>query len=312
MGETGAGLARCIRRNDGLLLRSEQKHLPDASVVLRTLQRQNVILRLERGVYAERATYDAMTPWQRFDLRAKALGLASGRVLAGYSAAAVWGLWRYSSTPRQQTLYRRNGGRTRTGIREIHHNLPEAEVTGTHLRATTVLRTIADLTCLHGFGAGFVAACSALRQELTTREKLAAYDTTGMEGLADWPRIVSQATGEVQSALEAVFLAQAVFFGDFGLIPQVSVRGRNGRTYAVDFGVTGTDRLVELDGRGKYGESAPEQEFNLRKEKERADNLPTQPDRFGWSEVFSLRAYRHMLQRLGLAPRGALPQIHRE
>ncbi|MFC6146760.1 hypothetical protein [Corynebacterium nasicanis] len=271
-----------------------------------------MIVRLERGVYVEAETYAALKPWQRFDLQAKALGLASGRVLAGYSAAAAWGLWRYCSVPRQQMLYRRNGGRPRRGIREIHHNLADAEVTGTHFRATTVPRTIADLTRIHGFGAGFVAACSALRQKLLTREALAAYDTTGKEGLAHWPLIVEKATDQVESALEAAFLAQAVFFGDFTLTPQVRVRGKNGTVFLVDFQVDGTDKLVELDGRGKYGDSAQEQEFNLQKEKDRADNLPTQPERFGWSEVMSLRAYRSLLQRLGLEARRDLPQIHRE
>ncbi|MDO5670074.1 MAG: hypothetical protein Q4G50_08730 [Corynebacterium sp.] len=312
MGDIGAGLARCTRRSDGLLLRNEQKHLPDASAVLRALERQKVIVRLERGVYVEAATYEELKPWERFDLQAKALGMASGRVLAGYSAAAAWGLWRYSVVPRQQMLYRRNGGRPRRGIKEIHHNLSDAEVTGTHFNATTIERTIADLTRIHGFGAGFVAACSALRQKLVTREELAAYDTTGKEGLAHWALIVETATDAVESALEAAFLAQTVLFGDFTLIPQVSVRGKNGKVYVVDFQVEGTDKLMELDGRGKYGDSAQEQEFNLQKEKERSDNLPTQPDRFGWKEVISLQAYRTMLHRLGLWHRWDLPQIHRE
>lgn len=312
MGDLEAALARCMRREDHLLLRSEQKHLPDASAVLRLLEKSGVLVRLFRGVYAEREHYDALKPWEQFDLQAKALGEASGRVLAGYSAAAVWGLWRYEPTPGLHELYRgkRGGKKTRPGTRDVNYTLSPADITGHHLQATTVLRTLVDLTRLHGFGAGFVAACSALRDDRITREELAAYDTTGREGLAHWPLVVEKATPEVESALEAAFLAQAVLFGDFVLIPQVSVRGHNGKTYVVDFQVEGTEKYVEVDGRGKYGASISEQEFNLKKEKERADNLPFRPERFGWAEVMSLQAYRRMADQLGCWRRWDLPQIH--
>lgn len=315
MSDTDDRLARCVRREGGLILRSEQKHLPDASNVLRTLTHHRVIERLGRGVYVEKARLDALRPWERYDLEATALGESSTRILAGYSAAAVWGLWRYEATPRRHAFYRPGGGSrrtTRTSLRQVYHALRPGDVVGERLRATSLERTIVDLTRMNGFGAGFVAACGALRDGLTDRERLQPYDTRGGEGLAHLPQIISRATGEVESLLEAAFLAQAVFFGDVTLIPQVPVRGRNGRTYAVDFGVEGHEDLIELDGRGKYGASATEQEFHLGREKERADNLPTRPHRFGYGDVMSLRAYWQMLQRLRRSPRLHLPQIHRE
>lgn len=306
------GLHRCVRREDGLILRKEQKHLPDASNVLRTLVRRGHLVKLSRGAYLEASTLRELRPWERYDLEAKALGESTGRILAGYSAAAVWKLWRYEPTPVGHAVYRNGGGRKLAAspqVRQVHYTLAAKDVTGRHLKATTVERTLVDLTRLHGFGAGFVAACSALRQGLVTRESLSDYDVRGKEGLAHWPRLVGKVTGQVQSALEAVFLAQSVFFGDFTLVPQVSVRGRNGRRYDVDFRVEGTERYVELDGRGKYGASASEQEFTLKKEKERADNLPPL-ERFGWSEVMNMQAYRRMLHLLGLVHRWDLPRIH--
>ena len=315
MGDRDERLARCVRRDDGLILRGDQKHLPDASNVLRVLESHRVITRLGRGIYAETGKYQALHTWERYDLQARALGETSRRILAGYSAAAVWGLWRYSHTPTRHAFYRPGGGAqkcTDRTLRQVFYVLRPGDVTGEHLKATSIERTVVDLTRMNGFGAGFVAACSALRLELTTSDQLRAYDTTGKEGLAHWPLLVEKATGVVESALEAVFLAQSVFHGDFELIPQVPVRGRNGKRYVLDFGVAGTDEFVELDGRGKYGASISEQEFSLRKEKERADNLPVQPERFGWAEVMDHRAYRRMLHKLGLVHRWDLPPIHRE
>lgn len=304
-------LSRCNRRDDGLLLRKDQTHLPDISRILRVLVKNRVLRRLHAGTYVETEKYDALLPWHRYDLQARALGVSSGRILGGYSAAAAWGLWRYEPTPSQHEVYRPGGGRKPQPARvtQLFHRLPAAEVTGTTMRATTVLRTLVDLTRLHGFGAGFVAACSALRQGLVTREQLASYDVTGMEGLAHWSLVVEKATGEVESALEAVFLAQSVFYGGFALIPQVPVRGKNGRNYAVDFRVEGTDIYVETDGRGKYGASISEQEFSLKKEKERADNLPVSPERFGYDAVMSGKAYRTVLRLAGRVNQ-VLPRIH--
>lgn len=315
MEEVDPGLARCVRRNDGLILRSEQKHLPDASNVLRTLLNRGVLTRLRRGAYVETRAWAQLKPWERFDLEAKALGESACRILAGYSAAAVWGLWRYQSTPPRHEVYGFGGGtrlKSDPQVRQVHYNLSRKDITGQHLKATAIDRTIVDLTRLHGFGAGFVAACSALRQDLTTLERLRAYDISGMEGLAHWPLVLEHATGVVESALEAVFLAQVVFFGDFQVIPQVVVRGKNGKNYHVDFRVDGSDELIEVDGRGKYGASESEQEFNLAREKERADNLPRQPHRFGHKDVMSLQAYRRMAQVLGLWRRWDLPLIHHE
>lgn len=179
------GLNRCVRRKDGLILRREQKHLPDASNVLRTLVGRGHLVRLSRGAYLEAAVLRGLQPWQRYDLEARALGEATGRVLAGYSAAAVWQLWRYEPTPAGHEVYRNGGGRKLAAspqFRQVHYTLAAKDVTGRHLKATTVERTLVDLTRLHGFGAGFVAACSALRQKLVTRESLAAHDIRGEGG----------------------------------------------------------------------------------------------------------------------------------
>lgn len=282
--------------------------------MIRRLERNGIVTRIGRGAYVETHRLQGLQPWEQFDLAAKAIAETTGRILGGYSAAAAWKMWRYDQTPAQHETYRNGGGARIIGppvIHQMHYVLPVTDIVSHGaIRWTSVDRTILDLARLHGFGAGFVAACSALRQGITTLDSLRSLDVTRMSGLAHWPMIVEHATGTVQSALEAIFLAQAVFFGDFTLIPQPAVKGKNGRTYHPDFGVEGHPNLIELDGRGKYGGTGTEQEFHFGREKDRADNLPVQPDRFSYSQVMRLHAYRSMLARLGLPPRAHLPPIH--
>lgn len=310
-------LDRCIRRPDGLILSRDHTFLPDRDHVLRTLVKHRRIMRLGRGAYVETEKYRALADWQRFELAARAVGAVQGRVLAGYSAAAVHGLWRYISVPASHLIYRQsNGARIKTGptLMELHTKLPDRDcVDLADLRVTGIDRTIVDLTRVHGFGAGFVAACSALRSDATTVDSLRKC-AAGMQGVGHLPLILEHATGVVESALEAVFLAQVVFFGDFEVIPQpVVVAVAGGRRYRVDFQVKGSDQFVELDGGEKYGPSEKEQKFVLWKEKQRADELAragVQPHRFRYQQVMSLEAYRGMLAVLGLLARPQLPPIH--
>lgn len=174
-------------------------------------------------------------------------------------------------------------------------------------------RTIVDLCSKHGFGAGFVAACSALRVRKTSVERLERYLASPLYGVGDLGLVLKHATGEVESPLEAIFLAQVVYFGDFQLSPQVLVIADDGREHRVDFGVKGSFYAIELDGNEKYGDVPNLQHFNLAKEKERADALThgkIKISRFDYAAVMKGDAYRTMLRRLGLPPRAVLPVIH--
>lgn len=108
-------IRRCVRNPAGLILAKEQAHLPNLHHDLRMLQKHQVLTRLCRGVYAETKILKGLTRWEVFSLNAKAVGNSHGRVLAGYSAAAVLGLWMYESHPQFQELYRQGGGRAIAG-----------------------------------------------------------------------------------------------------------------------------------------------------------------------------------------------------
>lgn len=309
-------LSQCTRRPDGLILSRDHRHLADAAGLFHTLVAHGTLTKLGRGAFVETDKYLARPNWERFDLEAKALGATKGRVLAGYSAAAAHGLWRYLPAPPSHALYRRSRGRSiRTGppLVELHAALPSHHVTTVDGQAvTSVGRTIVDLTRLYGFGAGFVATCAALRANMAGAEEIREC-ARGRRGVSALRLILERATPLPESALEAIFLAQTVFFGDFQVIPQVEVRGEGGRRYRLDFQVEGTDQFIELDGGGKYGADEREQKFVLSKEKLRADELlraGIRVNRFGYRDVVGFHAYRGMLRRLGLAPRPYLPPIH--
>lgn len=309
-------LRQCTRRPDGLMLSRDHRYLADAAGIFRTLVRHGVLLKLSRGAFVEAEKYLPLPDWGRYNLDARAVGAAEGRILAGYSAAAVHGLWRYLPVPASHTIYRRSTGhRIRTGpaLVELHAELPGHHRTTVDSQSvTTIERTIVDLTRVHGFGAGFVAACGALRAGRASIDGIRAH-AQGRRGVTHLPLLLEHATPLVESALESIFLAQTVFFGGFEVIPQVEVEGESGRKYRVDFQVEGTDQFVELDGGGKYGSAEAEQRFVLAKEKTRSDELvraSVRMNRFGYRDVVGFHAYRGMLHRLELPPRPHLPPIH--
>ncbi|MDO5668408.1 MAG: hypothetical protein Q4G50_00195 [Corynebacterium sp.] len=312
-------LDRCVIRADGLILRSDQLNMPDASNVMRMLIRHGAIVQIGRGAYVITQDYQRLRGWERFRLQAIGLGNRKGRILAGYSAAELHRLWTYDSVPQTHCLYRRaNGARIKeNGLvtsRELHFLIDDDN----HLlldgiQVTTVARTIVDLLRVHGFGAGFVAACCALRRhKITVADLESELEKTN----ARLPQelLLGNVTGVVESAQEAMFLAQVVFFGDFEVIPQVKVRGSDGTEYRVDFKVKGSTEYIELDGDEKYGADAQTQVKSLRKEKNRTHELAQEgvvPRSYNYRQVVKFHAYRGTLNALGLPPRLHLPMIHR-
>lgn len=313
-------LDRCVIRTGGLILRSEQQNMPDASNVIRMLTKHRAIVQIGRGAYVRAQDFTRLRGWEKFRLQAIGLGSRKGRTLAGYSAAELHGLWTYTTVPQTHCLYRRGNGAMikENGLitfRELHYRLEEDDcVVVDGVQVTSVARTIVDLCRVHGFGAGFVAACSALRQRRITIPELEA-ELRKTPATLPTDLLLDNATGIVESAQEAIFLAQVVFFGDFEVIPQVTVTGSDGTRFRVDFRVKGSTEHIELDGYEKYGQDAETQQFSLRKEKNRAHELAKEgvlPSSYSYRQVTEFHAYRRTLMVLGLPPRPHLPTIHRD
>lgn len=158
-----------------------------------------------------------------------------------------------------------------------------------------------------------VVAASALSQGLTSVNDIerVAQECRGL-GIRI-PDYLSQLLAlipfpaQMESALEAIFFADATLGHNLNLISQAqyTIQGQRVR---VDFKVDGHMILIELDGRGKYGESPEEQMFNFEQEKRRADLLYSLDSarifRFGFSQVLSGEAARIVAQAVAEANRG--------
>ncbi|WIM72545.1 hypothetical protein QP028_00585 [Corynebacterium suedekumii] len=236
--------AKIIERPDGLILRSDQTHLPDCNHVLRMLVKHREIRMLSR---ARMPGARPLTSFHRgADLTWKPGPWAPRG--AGYSpdtprlpCTDCGGISRFragttsTGDPREEALT------TGPRLTELHSRLlPEDTVMVDGLWCTSVDRTIADLVRVHGFGAGFVALCHALRLGLTSRENFGRF-LGGEESSGDLRTLVNRATPAVESAMEAQFLAQSVFYSDFDLIPQYAVTVEDGTVYRVDFVVEAND-----------------------------------------------------------------------
>jgi len=157
------------------------------------------------------------------------------------------------------------GWRTRAGIRVCAAGLPAEHVTvSAGLTMTSAARTVVDLARTGGFWDGLVAADSALRKKLTTKDEMRAV----IGALRHWPgirraaEVVEFADRRSESALESI--ARAVI-RDLGLPPpdlQVrlgywEVPGLPAEPIArVDFYWKEYRTVAEVDGDLKYKDPA--------------------------------------------------------
>lgn len=234
-----------------------------------------------------------------------------GRTAGGLAASALHGLWRQEAFPQVVENYRPGARRTQSSTDRFDVHLSSALPAKHRTRvrgwaATTVDRTVIDIYRRHGFRAAYLAAVSAVQQQLTgdlfLLECLEECRQLGLRGMAGFERLVAAIDTRVDSALEAIFHAQVLERAEIRVRPQAKFRAR-GRTYFVDFLVEGTLIAIELDGKGKYGQGE-EQQFQLAREKRRADDLVSYHGvrllRFGYAEVVSGQAYEEVAARLRL------------
>ena len=293
----GAGRGRttifCCARN---------RHLPGASKVLRRLLNDRVIVRLFRGACVEASFYGSCSPG-RYDLQARALGEVSGRVLVGYSAAALWKLWRYEPTPAQHESTAQRWWQAGAEHRAGGQRCPAGR--GNRQRARQgddgPARSSISRGCT-GSGRG----CRGV-QRLQQRSRESSRRTTSpawrawRTGRWWWRRRRGWWSRRWRRLSGAVGLLR-------GLHAHRRCRcGGNGGTL-IDGSRDG--EYVETDGRESHGASAGRAEFQPEEGEGRADNLPVRPERFGWAEVMSMQAYRRMLDKLGSWHRWDLPRIH--
>ena len=193
--------------------------------------------------------------------------IAPGAALSHQSAARLLGIDLLGRPKNEVTMTvpPERGWRTRAGIRVCAAGLPPEHVTVIGgLTMTTAARTVVDLARTGGFWDGLVAADSALRKKLTTKDEMRAV----IGALRHWPgirraaEVVEFADRRSESALESI--ARAVI-RDLGLPPpdlQVrlgywEVPGLPAEPIArVDFYWKEYRTVAEVDGDLKYKDPA--------------------------------------------------------
>ncbi|PRY63257.1 hypothetical protein BCF74_10290 [Knoellia remsis] len=131
---------------------------------------------------------------------------------------------------------------------------------------------LVQLAVDHGIVQGVVSADAALHRKLVTVDEL----TAAVASVEHWPRssrpramltfVDPQCESVAESRARVEFLTHGI-----RVVSQVVVRRRDGSMIGrADFGVEGTDVLVEIDGKVKYADGDPEV---LWREKRREDDM---------------------------------------
>lgn len=236
--------------------------------------RAGVLVRVRKGAYVEGRRWHAAKPWERHELRARAVvrSRAETAVLSHHSALAVRGIALHGVDDRVHLLHsdgRR--GRTDSGV-GIHRPVP-APFLGEHdgVRLVSPAAACVQVAAQFGTEAGLVSADDALHRGLMTPDDLSAAMAAirperwsrapaTMHLLAD-PRIESAAESRARWCFHVADIEQPT--------PQVVLRDEWGEPWArLDFLVEDLGVVIEVDGMAKYAERG-----DLRAEKLREDRL---------------------------------------
>jgi very-short-patch-repair endonuclease len=220
------------------------------------------LVRVRRGFYAEGSGPDVTAATAAYRL---------GAVISHASAAALWGVdvLGRSDPAVHVTRPRRCQGATRAYPDTVLHHagLPTEHVTDRDgIPVTTPARTVIDLARSQPFRAGVVAADSALRRRLCTRDELREV----LHSCRSWPgtrtarRVVAFADRRSASPLESI---SRVAFHDHRL-PAPILQALIGGLDEVDFLWERYRVIGEADGLMKYTDPQV-----LRKEKLREEGL---------------------------------------
>jgi hypothetical protein len=138
-----------LARNGLIVVRQVRPLISDPRMLVRACE-SGELVRLRRGVYLDRAQWDAKSGREQHILRIRAV-LASARrplVFAGVSAAALWGMPIEGSWPSEVTVLDewRGGGRSEPGVRRTAAGFMSArtvELQG--IVVTDLARTVLDV-----------------------------------------------------------------------------------------------------------------------------------------------------------------------
>ncbi|KGN38932.1 type IV toxin-antitoxin system AbiEi family antitoxin domain-containing protein [Knoellia aerolata] len=224
-----------------------------------------------RGLYAVSALVDTeAVPWQRH-LAAGAQLLYPDVVLTGVTAVLAHGLPVWGCRLDRPDLLRpieRQAGTKPYRVRPLRGTA----VDGPWGPTVPLAEALVQLCMDHGIVQGVVSADAALHRGLVSMDELqAAVDAVATWARSHRPRAMMT---HVDAKAESVAESRArVEFHSHGIrvVSQVLVRDWDGSVIGrADFGVEGTNVLIEVDGKMKYADGDPQV---LWREKRREDDM---------------------------------------
>jgi hypothetical protein len=240
-------VSELLRVQGGLVMRQQ---LLAAGVSARQLSGPaRRLVRVRRGVYADRAAVEGMAASARTALEVRAARLVTDvdLVAAGSTAALVHDLPLLGPRPTRLHLVERK--QDRPLHRGTSTTLRRGEVVDVGVPVTSMPRTVMDVARARGFAAGVIIADAALARRVSRTDLQAVLD-----GRQNWPgadaayRAVAFADARSESPLESL---GRVRFAEQGLPPpalQVLVADEDGPFARMDHAWEEERTVAEADG----------------------------------------------------------------
>lgn len=264
-------LVRIASTQHGMFTTQQAHTLGIGRKALRDWVRARVLLHPSRGLYAVSSLVDtAPVAWQRHMAEGSRL-LYPDAALTGVTAVLayelpVWGC--QLGRPEILRPIQRQAGAKPYRVRPLRTE----RVDGPWGPCVPLAEALVQLSLDHGIVQGVVSADAALHRKLVTFDELkAAVDAVAAWSGSHRPRaMLTHVDGKCESVAES---RARVEFGSHGIrvVSQVEVRRADGSLIGrADFGVEGTNVLIEIDGKVKYADGDPQVLWN---EKRREDDM---------------------------------------
>ena len=264
------------------------------------------LVRVRRNALVEGELWRRLEPWDRHDLRARAMLRALGDepplVLTHHSALAVRGVDVHGVDDRVHVA-RVGAGRGRTDKGLASHRPLGASLTSVHQGLLTVTPAVACVQVAGQFGgeAGLVSADHALHRGVVTRADLDAAMAALRPGR--WSRepakMLALVDGRAESGAESRTRWALRTLGLRMPTPQVEIFDEAGEFVArVDFLYEDMKLVIEVDGRKKY--KKPQDLWDEKVREDRLRALGHVVVRLTWADLEDLTVVRAKILR-GLA-----------
>lgn len=272
---------------DNTFTSTELKLLGHSDRKIRTIVAERGLVKLRRGVFLRYQVWNQLQPWEiPLAHIAAYLRTTPHTVFSHTSAALLHGF----AVPLNQEVHILGvptaRGKVHGVVKHFPKNLPETMKLSSGVTVTSPLQTIVDSAKILEPAQGLALADSALRVgSVVERELRDALKTASGKGASACHFLAKHFSVMSESPAESYTRFLLIYMGlEFSEQEEIWVEGR---MFRVDFRLTGTNILVEFDGRLKLTDYGASDQV-LEKERYREKTLQNQGFavfRVGWADV---------------------------